>query len=303
MMLRRVLIVTALILSLAGYAAETPRLLVTTLNCYFFFGGGETTKDFQQPKTAQDYWKKTSNLVSLLPTNAPFFIALQEIGKARDVVNFSQAATARYKCGYKPIFAQGKDTYTEEDVGALLRADAGWGFTRKPGRDADLDSALSKHLVVSITNSWTALEFCVVHLRRPLGTDGAERQKAQCEALAGWAKKVLQQDTNSNVIILGDFNEAKPVGDTKQTLAVLFETKPPLYDAFGFTKGTVRTHGYGQAYDRVILSESLVRGGNGLKFEAVSVREHNYGKGTNKLWWTDHFPVTASLQFVQKTNR
>lgn len=282
-MFRRVLILAALIFSFSAFGAQPPQLLITTLNCYFFFGGGETKKAFEQPKTAQDYWKKTVNLVNLLPTNAPFFIALQEIGQARDVVNFSQIATARYKCTYKPIFAQGKDTYTSEDVAGLLRADLGWDFLKKPGRDPDLDKAISKHLVISITNSWTALEICVVHLRRAVGVGGPEKQKLQNEALALWANKRLQKNTSVNLIILGDFNETKPVDDPTQALASLLQAKPQLHDAFEFTKGTIRTHAYGKAYDRIILSESLAHGMAGLKFESISVREHNHGKGADKL--------------------
>ena len=183
-----------------------------------------------------------------------------------------------------------------------MRADLGWDFSRKPGRDPDLDKALSKHLVVSVTNSWTALEICVVHLRRAIGPGGTEKQKAQNEALAAWAKKILRQNTNANLIILGDFNETKSVGDTAQSLAVLFQTKPPLHDAFEFFKGTPRTHAYGKAYDRIIISESLTRGAAGLKLDGISIRGHPRGKGADKLWWTDHFPVTVALKFVQKQN-
>jgi hypothetical protein len=43
-----------------------------------------------------------------------------------------------------------------------------------------------------------------------------------------------------------------------------------------------------------------MEGEAGLKFENISVREHPYGKGTNRYWFTDHFPVTAVLDYSAK---
>ena len=62
------------------------------------------------------------------------------------------------------------------------------------------------------------------------------------------------------MIILGDFNETKPPGDTNQSLAVLLQTDSHLHDAFEFAKGRVRTHANGNTYDRLILSDALMNG-------------------------------------------
>src|SRR5213595_2425257 len=45
-------------------------------------------------------------------------------------------------------------------------------ITSGPSRVSDLERELSKHLVVRLTNSVTAIDICVVHLRRPIGDGG-----------------------------------------------------------------------------------------------------------------------------------
>jgi hypothetical protein len=278
--------------------AQDNRILITTLNCYAFFGGNETKMQLGQPQTPPDYWRKAGNLVALWPTNAPLFVALEEIGGEREAGYLSQITTTRYKHSFQPIFAKTKDMFTGEAVGAVWDLDQGWKLTGKPGRDPDWDPALSKHLVVQLTNSFlrASLELCVVHLRRGIGKYGLLQQRDQDEALKNWAAKRLAQNPQENLIVLGDFNEAKPVGNPAQSLATLVATNGPLRDPFALLSGKkIRTHAGGKAYDRILLSDAMMNGAAGLKFESISVREHPYGKGTNRYWFTDHFPVTVSL--------
>lgn len=81
---------------------------------------------------------------------------------------------------------------------------------------------------------------------------------------------------------MGDFNEQEPVGSPEQSLAVLFQAKPPMYDVFESLKARISTHASGKALDRVLLSEAMVKGLNGLKFESVSVQRHGHGKGAER---------------------
>jgi len=276
--------------------AQDNRVLITTLNCYAFFGGNETHMQLGQPQTSPDYWRKAGNLVALWPTNPPLLVALEEIGGEREAGYLSQIAATRYKHSFQPIFTKTKDTFTGEAVGAVLDLDQGWKLAGKPGRDPDLDAALSKHLVVRLTNNFSSLELCIVHLRRGIGKYGQMEQRDQDEALKNWAAKQLAQNLRENLIVLGDFNEAKSVGDPAQSLAVLVSTNGPLRDPFALLSGKkIRTHANGKAYDRILLSDAIMNGASGLKFENISVREHPYGKGTNRYWFTDHFPVTANL--------
>ncbi len=66
------------------------------------------------------------------------------------------------------------------------------------------------------------------------------------------------------------------------------------------TGGHFRTHANGKAYDRILFSEPLLDGEGGLKFEKVFVQPHTHGKGAEKYWFTDHFPVTAIFAPITK---
>lgn len=275
--------------------AQNGRVGITTMNCYAFFGGGETKMQLGQPQTAQDFWRKAQNLVNLLPANPPVFVGLQEIGGSREAVFLSQLAAKRYQHNFQPVFVKTKDSYTHEAVGGLVDLSQGWGISSPPGRDPILEKELSKHLVLKLTNSFTALEICVVHLRRPIGKYATLQQQDQNAALKKWADDRLAKNPRANLLILGDFNEGKEPGEKDASVAILQPPGGSLRDAFLQTKAHFKTHADGKAFDRIFFSEPLLKGGAGLKFEKVSAQEHTHGKGEEKYWFTDHFPVTATF--------
>lgn len=82
----------------------------------------------------------------------------------------------------------------------------------RPARASDLERALSKHMVVRLTNAVTSLDVCVVHLRRPMGDDGKAKQLEQNWALLRWAMRHLAKNPKSNLAVMGDFNEIEPPG-------------------------------------------------------------------------------------------
>jgi endonuclease/exonuclease/phosphatase family metal-dependent hydrolase len=288
-------VVIFLLLWAAAFSApaQDGEFFITTLNCHAFFGGGETKMALGQPQTAPDYWRKAQNLVGLWPANAPLFVGLEEIGGAREVVYLSQLAAARYHHSFQPVFTDTKDKYTEEAVAAVVDLSQGWGIAGQPGRDPELDKALSKHLVVKLTNNFTSLEICVVHLRRPNGKYAKLQQQDQNKALKKWANDRLAKNPRANLVILGDFNESKFPGDAAASLAALVPPVGPLRDSFSVAGGRFRTHANGKAYDRILFSEPMMKGESGLKFLTVFVQPHTHGKGAEKYWFTDHFPVTA----------
>jgi hypothetical protein len=299
-MKERMLIFLLLWTAVPAVPAQTNRFLISTLNCDAFFGGHETHMQLGQPQTSPDYWRKAQNLVGLWPAVPPLLIGLEEIGGAREAVYLSQFAAACYQHSFQPVFAETRDTFTEEAVGAVMDLDQGWCIAGRPGRDPALDKNLSKHLVVKLTNNCTALEICVVHLRRGIGKYGLLAQRGQNEALKQWAAARLAKNPNENLIILGDFNETKNAGDPAASVSVLAGTNAPMHDAFSFSTGKFRTHANGRAYDRILFSPALADGAAGLKFEKVFVQPHSHGKGAEKYWFTDHFPVTAVFSFAAK---
>jgi TPR repeat protein len=63
----------------------------------------------------------------------------------------------------------------------------------RPAQVADLERELAKQLVVRLIGAVEA-QVRIVHLRRPIGNDGIEKQKNQCPALLRWAMRHLAGD-------------------------------------------------------------------------------------------------------------
>ena len=293
--MRRWIAIVFCLLTAFGASAQDTRVSIATLNCYWLFRD-EASSMADKPRSTRDYSLKAGHLVGLLPKDAPLFVGFQEIGNDGDVQALAKAANARFKRTYLALFAQGKDTATGQDVGAILDTSRGWGVYGKPSRVSDLEKALSKHLVVRLTNAVTTMDICVVHLRRPIGTDGQEKQTEQCRALLRWAMRHLATNPKANLVILGDFNEGRPVGSPDQNLAVLFQSRPPMVDALSTLGGKIATHADGKAYDRIIVSDALAKGLNKLKHEKLMIQSHRHGKGEDRQLYTDHYPVVAILR-------
>ncbi len=269
---------------------------LATLNCYWFFNGDEGKASADKPTSTLEYSTKAGHLIGLLPREAPLFVGFQEIGGGEDLAALAHSASARYGRTYQALFARGKDSATGQNVGAILNTSSGWGVYGRVSRVSDLERELSKHLVVRLTNAVTSMDICVVHLRRPIGSDGIEKQKNQCRALLRWAMRHLSGNPKANVVIMGDFNEGHPVGSDEQALAVLFQAKPPMVDALSTLSGKVATHADGKAYDRILVSDAIAKGLNRPTLEQVVIQPHRHGKGAERRSYTDHFPVVAVVR-------
>ena len=204
--MRTLLLVISLVLAVPGFGQEKS-VALATLNCYWFFNGDEGKTSADKPTSTLEYSTKAGHLIGLLPREAPLFVGFQEIGGGEDLAALAHSASARYGRTYQTLFPRGNDTSTGQNVGAILNTSSGWGVYGRPSRVSDLERELSKHLVVRLTNAVTSMDICVVHLRRPIGSDGIEKQKNQCRALLKWAMRHLSGDPKANLVILGDFNE------------------------------------------------------------------------------------------------
>lgn len=287
------LLVATFLFAVPGFSQD--HISVATLNCYWFFNGDEGKGSIDKPRTGLEYSTKAGHLIGLLPPEAPLFVGFQEIGGGEDLEALAKSATARYGHPYQSLFVHGRDTSTGQNVGAILDSKAGWGVYGRPSRVSDLERELSKHLAVRLTNAVASVDICVVHLRRPIGEDGVDKQRNQCRALLRWAMRHMAKDPKANLIIMGDFNEGHPVGSSSQALSVLFQAKPPLVESLTTLEGKISTHTDGKAYDRILVSEAIAKGLNGLKLDRVVVQTHRHGRGEERRSYTDHFPVVATF--------
>jgi hypothetical protein len=71
-------------------------------------------------------------------------------------------------------------------------------------------------------------------------------------------------------------------------------------DSFSALTGKVSTHTDGNAYDRIVVSDAIAKGWNGLKLEGVSIQKHRHGRGEERRLYTDHYPVIVALEAVPK---
>ncbi|MHC1768793.1 MAG: hypothetical protein AB9869_31675 [Verrucomicrobiia bacterium] len=290
----RSIALSLLLFLLPCIAGQAESVSLATLNCYWF-GADDFEKTAVEPITKVEYSQKAGHLIGLLPQEAPLFIGLQEIGTSTDADYLAHSAKMRWKREYQTLFVQGNDTATRQDVAALLDTSRGWGVHGRPSRPSELQKELSKHLVVRLTNASTHLDICVVHLRVPRDKASLEQQRDQNRALLRWSMRHLAKNPTAHVVIMGDFNEGKPVGSPDQSLAALFQAKPPMVDSFSLLTGKTRTHQGGGAYDRILVSEAIATGTGGMKLEAVRVIDHRHGREDRRLY-TDHFPVVVTLR-------
>ena len=77
---------------------------------------------------------------------------------------------------------------------------------------------------------------------------------------------------------------------------MLFQAKPPIVDALSTLTGKISTHTDGKAYDRILVSDAIANGRDHLKLEEVVIQAHRHGKGEERRFYTDHFPVEATLR-------
>lgn len=276
-------------------AQSTNTFPFATMNCYWFFSGDENRGKGDLPKNEAELDQKAGHLIGLLPEEAPLFLALEEIGGERDLQKLARAAKARYQREYAPIFIEGNDTSTGQNVGALLDTSRGWGVSGEPVRVSELQRQIAKHLVVRLTNELARVDVCVVHLRVPSGEQAAEKQVDQNRALLRWTMRHLANDPKANIIVMGDFNEAHPAGSPEQSLAVLFQSRPPMVDPFDQLKEKAVTHGQGRALDRILISEGISKGESKLRFADVEIRKHSHARGDERRLYTDHYPVVIKL--------
>jgi hypothetical protein len=261
----------AVLLSVAAVAAE---IRVATLNCYLCFDPAVDHPgkiDDENRMTPEEYQSKITNLASLVKDSD--FIGLEEMG-GRDEVEALAAKT-----GFEWAFAQGKDTYTGENVAGLYRL-PGWKVTVN-GRVAALDKVLSKHLLVTAKKGSETVRFLVIHLLRPIGANEAKHQ-GQLSAIRTWADEVLRLEPASTIVVLGDTNDTKTVAGSS-----LLGVGREANELTGFAA----THLDGHPYDRLIVL------GVG-SWAAAEIVRPPYPKRPNndtKRVWTDHYLLTGRL--------
>jgi hypothetical protein len=258
------------LLALALVQSAVAALRVATLNTFLLFSpdNHEVTSMKREEMPRPVYEQKVSNLSSLIIQSGADFVGLEEIGSAIEAGDLAAALSRAGGSGWKALFVPGMDTYTGENVAAVVRMRPGLTVANY-SRVAALEH-LSKHLVVTVVADGQRYDICVVHLIRPIGKNEG-KHRGQVESLAAW---VAGEGTHV-CVVLGDFN------DTGRTLL-------PVFAANELT-GWAPTHVTNKTFDQIYSS---------VRPTSAEVLRPPYAPRPNdatKQLWTDHYLLDAAL--------
>jgi endonuclease/exonuclease/phosphatase family metal-dependent hydrolase len=328
---------TTLILGLLASgisAAEPVRFSIATWNLEWFFDENtgdnfsELGKQQSAPSRAQWDWKRDAVAAAVAKLNVDLF-ALQEIENGKVLWYLTRALSRNHMQEFEVAFSEGRDAFTEQDVGFLFRNVEPAKLVRhfRPGA-SDNEAVffdVSKHLefecVVDPKKAKQRLLVLNVHLRSK--PEGAELRQRQARLIRHWIQGQLA--SGSEVIILGDTNTEKVVGhvDASSDLGILLgldtaDVRDDLIDLHTrLPAGQGQTHLLPERqFDRILVSPGLVQDAPDrldLVLSDVQVRKDVCIRGTGpdeqtahwETYWampegerdiSDHYPLVATFE-------
>jgi endonuclease/exonuclease/phosphatase family metal-dependent hydrolase len=253
-----------------------------------------------------EYLSRVHGIAAAIAELRPQVMALEEIENARVVHDLAERLDERHGLRYQVAFVQGTDTYTGQDVAALVQQGIEFSASRFRytfGGDSSYKS-LSKHLRIRATLGGERFEIVAVHLI----TQPADRIK-QARTLRAWTRDLVDE----NLVILGDLNASLAFNETtpNSDIGIIrgFGTPSRADDLFDAHERLAnrRTHVSGRELDRVLLSPSLVDT-TGLTLNTVTTRRDlairgevdrldrvDYSQPDAEQDLSDHFPLLITL--------
>ena len=316
-----------------SHAIKSEPLRVMTWNLEWFFddNSGDNFSDLAKEKSSpsrnQWNWKRDA-IADSIASSKPSILGLQEVENRRVLWYLTRAMTRKHKLEYHEIGIEGRDHYTEQDVGFLFRPpvevlSATQNMYPKRLRSTNQYFDLSKHVVAVFEfptgSSHETVTVVNIHFRaRP---EAADKRIRQARLLHLWLKETITQ--GQNVIVLGDFNTEfkgnQTSNDDEIGIACGLET-PILSDDLidlhlNIPTPNRNTHLLGGQYDRILCSRSLVDDDPSrpdLVFSKIEVLHDlaiRNGKDTPEQHWenywkipdvdrdlSDHYPVMATFE-------
>ncbi len=314
-------------------ADEPPRpLTVATWNLEWFFDDyagdnyAELAKKQSAPSKPAWQWKRNA-VAEAISTLKPTILALQEVENQQVLYYLVTQLRTAHHLTYHDAFIQGRDFYTEQDVGILYQS----GLVRFCARRATAEMwaskkyySVQKQLFASFT--WTVQDgqepLLVVTAHFRAMPKAAALRIRQARLLHDWVADALR--AKQNVIVLGDFNTDVPFGETTPTcdIGVLRgldtpDTNDDLVDLHQFLAPNQRgTHLMaGKQFDRILVSPALLEDTPGkidLVFQSIARRKDVVvrGRQQDKNHWdsfyeipeperdiSDHYPLIATFDF------
>lgn len=311
-----------------GFDPAPPKLNVMTWNVEWMFDDNpsDNRSDLarEQSSPSKEYWQwKVSAVANAISKCGASIVALQEIEGDQTLADIAAALRASHNVSYRYVFIQGSDRFTEQDVGLLYRS--GLVEYRRHEQSREMFESeryynLSKHLVgvFQWKNVASPLTVMTAHFR---ATEEAEALRVRQARLARfWLAPHL--DKGGDVILLGDLNTERWVGDESFEMAVLTRgdgtdsKDTPLVDLLKHAAPeSRRTHLIlDDQFDRILASPSMTvddPANQDWVFEKIVTRPDLVIRGAGadgKAHWdqrltmptleldvSDHYPVVATF--------
>ena len=261
------------VLSLTGDG----RLTVMTWNLEWFFDDqqgdnhSELAKEKSSPSRAAWNWRRDAIAQSIAKAR-PTILAVQEVESRRVLWYLTRALARNHKAEYHEIGIEGRDHFTEQDVGLLIRPPVDtlsaiqYAYPKRM-RSSNQYYDVSKHLMAVLELRHEKVDERVlvmnVHLRS--GTESAPIRLRQARLIRHWIKDALRD--GQNVILLGDFNTEQSGTTTRidSEMGIVCgmesaDEKDNLVDLnLRLPHGNRQTHLIGgRQFDRILCSKSLI---------------------------------------------
>lgn len=307
-------------------------VVIGTWNLEWFYDHyqGDNLSKLSKEKSApsEEEWNwKLNNVASVIASNEPYIMCFQEVENRKVIFDLKNVLRSKHNLSYRIGFVEGFDTFTEQDVAVLFR-DGLVEMSRKEQNAEQWSSKkfknLSKHLITRFEwgtgNQKERLTILNMHLR---AMPDRENLRVQQALLAReWINSELE--TQSNVLVVGDFNTEHKWGTQKDdsdigTLRGLHDKNPEndLWDVHQFIPESGRaTHMTGKQYDRILCSSALKADDpdkKDLVFASAYVAKKPVVRGAvdvgDQRWnnvyaipqserdLSDHYPVFAKFAF------
>lgn len=260
-----------------GQAEPVPKepVVVGSWNLEWFFDADPTdnrsplARQQSAPSEPDWIWKRDA-VADVIGKMAPTILALQEVENRQVLVELAEQIKKKHQLTYRVALINGYDSYTEQDVGYIYRADLVQFSRREQTREMYESRTyynLSKHLFARFQwgtgDQAETLTLVNVHLRA--GEKAQSLREKQCRLIRYWVDPLLA--AGENVIVLGDLNasedwdKTRPDGDVD----ILCRAAPgtgqrALTDLHGKLHPSDRaTHMIGRQFDRILVSPSLLK--------------------------------------------
>ncbi len=336
------LLLLALLVTSGNAAAQNPvtskpqageSLTVMTWNLEWFYDDdpGDNYSDLAKRKSApsrsQWDWRRDA-VAKVIATVQPSILAAQEVENRRVLWYLTRAISRNHQLEYHELGLEGRDHFTEQDVGFLYRPPVNaltvmQGMMTKQMLSTNQYFDLTKHIRASFEfrHGETTERLTVLNVHLCATAEAEPKRIRQARLLHHWIAAAVRRD--ENVIVVGDFNtelKADRLSDDSDIgIACGLETPETDDDLVDLNLMLPalnrRTHLLGGQYDRILCSRSLIEDDPqrpDLVFRKIEVLPNlaiRGDKDTPQLHWdnywqipeserdlSDHYPVMATFE-------